>query len=69
MVDTLVAFLDLEPERRCLYQVGRRYGIFRGLGDMADPRRLSHAERLAETLGATPETVDQIVDRQVNRFI
>jgi hypothetical protein len=66
---TLRAFLDLDPEQQCLYQVGRRFGVFRGLADLQDPRRLSHAQRLAQTLGASPQNIDQIVDRQVDRFI
>jgi hypothetical protein len=65
----LRAFLAMDPEHQCLYQVGRRFGLFRGLADMQDPRRLSHAQRLAETLGASPENIDKIVDRQVDRFI
>ena len=69
LLATLRAFLALDPERQCLYQVGRRFGLFRGLADMQDARRLSHAQRLAETLGASPENIDQIVDRQVDRFI
>ena len=65
----LRAFLAMDPEQQCLYQVGRRFGLFRGLADMRDPRRLSHAQRLAQTLGASPENIDRIVDRQVDQFI
>lgn len=63
------AFLDMSPERRVIYQVGRRWGIFTGVADMWDPQRLSYAERLAQRLGATPENIDYIVDEQVKRFI
>ena len=63
------AFLEMDQERRLIYQVGRRWGIFEGVADMWNPQRLSYAERLVQRLGATPENVDAIVDEQVKRFI
>jgi hypothetical protein len=69
MLATVRGFLALDSVAQCLYQVGRRFGLFRGLADMEDPRRRAHAERLAATLGASAETIDAIVDRQVQQFI
>jgi hypothetical protein len=69
MLATVRGFLALDPKRQCLYQVGRRFGLFRGLSDMEDARLMAHAERLAVTLGAEPGTIDAIVDKQVDRFI
>jgi hypothetical protein len=69
MLATVRGFLSLDIQERCLYQVGRRYGLFRGITDLADPHRRAHAQRLAASLGATPDTIDAIVDRQVERFI
>ncbi|OPZ78168.1 MAG: coproporphyrinogen III oxidase [Actinobacteria bacterium ADurb.Bin444] len=63
------AFLEMDQERRLIYQVGRRWGIFEGVADMWNPQRLSYAERLVQRLGATPENIDAIVDEQVKRFI
>lgn len=63
------AFLEMDTERRVLYQVGRRWGIFAGVVDMWDPQRLAQAERLVRRLGATPANIDEIVDEQVKRFI
>jgi len=63
------AFLELEPERQRLYQVGRRLGIFSRLSDMEDPRRLAGAERAYRQLGVTPDNVDEIVDELMQRFI
>lgn len=63
------AFLEMDPEGRMTYQVGRRWGIFTGVVDMGDPQRLAYAERLVRRLGATPANIDEIVDEQVKRFI
>jgi hypothetical protein len=63
------SFLGLSPEKRMLYQVGRRMGVFRGVGDMAFPGRLSQAERVVDRLGITPENVDSVIQELMARFI
>lgn len=62
-------FLSMDKERKVLYQVGRRWGIFVGLSDMWDPQKVAYAERVVRRLGATPENVDALVEEQVKRFI
>lgn len=62
-------FLSMDKERKVLYQIGRRWGIFIGLSDMWDPQKVAYAERLVRRLGATPENVDALVEEQVKRFI
>jgi len=63
------AFLALAPEQQRLYQVGRRFGVFMGLGDMEEAQRRSVAERLVQRLQVDEHNIDQIVDRQVKQFI
>jgi hypothetical protein len=65
----LRAFLSMDPERQCLYQVGRRLGIFSRLSDMESPHRLQKVEKTCREFGITPDTVDQIVDELMRRFI
>lgn len=69
MMEILRSFLAMDPEHQCLYQVGRRVGIFSRLSDMESPHRLSKAEKICEENGITPENVDKIVDELMKRFI
>lgn len=69
MADTLRAFLLLDSERQCLYQVGRRLGVMACLDDLRDPYKLAAAKRACAQLGVTPDNVDQVTDELVKRFI
>lgn len=69
MLTILRAFLDLEPQQQCVYQVGRRLGIFARLSDMQSPRRLAKAEKFCRELGITPDNVDDVIDELMKRFI
>ena len=69
MLTILRTFLSMEPERRCMYQVGRRRGIFSGLGDMENSMRMSKVERICKEHGITPENVDGFLDAMMNMFV
>ena len=69
MIGVLNEFLALDPERQCLYQVGRRVGIFSRLGDLASPPRLAKAREVCDQLGVTPQNVDAVIDQLMQRFI
>jgi len=69
MLDPLRRFLALDPRRQCLYQVGRRTGIFNRLEDMESPHRLARVEKVCRETGITPETVDAAIDALMRRFI
>ncbi len=69
MIKVLRTFLDLEPARQRLYQVGRRLGIFNGLRDLDEPDRATAAEQAGRQLGITANNVDRIVDEITNRFV
>ncbi len=69
MMEVLQAFIDMDPQRQCLYQVGRRLGIFARLSDMENPGRLAKAEKFCRQLGVTPDNVDEVVDELMKRFI
>ena len=61
MIASLNSFLSLESSQQALYFVGRGVGIFRGVQDMEDPRRLQAARSAYDRLGATPQTVEDII--------
>jgi radical SAM family protein len=65
----LRAFARLDPEKQCLYQVGRRLGIFSRLSDMDSSHRIAKVEKTCRQLGITPENVDDTVDELMKRFI
>jgi len=69
MLTILRSFLDMEPQQQCVYQVGRRLGIFARLSDMQSPRRLAKAEKFCRELGITPDNVDDVIDELMKRFI
>ncbi len=68
-LNILNTFLNMEPERRYLYQVGRRLGIFSRISDMDSPRRLQRVEETCRQLGITPENVDAATDELMRRFV
>jgi len=69
MLEILRTFLAMEPERQCLYQVGRRLGFFSSLSDMESPHQLAKAEKTCQQLGITPDNVDEAIDELMKRFI
>ena len=69
MLDIINDFLAMEPERQCLYQVGRRLGFFSRLSDMENHHRLAKAEKTCQQLGITPDNVDEVIDELMKRFI
>lgn len=69
MLKIIHTFLAMDPQRRTLYQVGRRLGFFSGLKDMESPRRRARVEKTCKQLGITPENVDEVIDELMKRFI
>ena len=69
MLAVLQSFLDLPPEDQARYQVGRRLGLFRGLEDMASPRRRDKVDRICAEMGITARNVDEAIDELMKRFI
>ena len=69
MLQPLQTFIQMDPEKQCLYQVGRRVGIFTRLSDMESPQRLAKVEKTRNQLGITPDNVDDAIDELMKRFI
>ncbi len=68
-LNILNSFLNMEPERRYLYQIGRRLGIFSRISDMDSPGRLQRVEETCRQLGITPENADTAADELMRRFV
>lgn len=69
MLTVIRNFLSMDPKSQCLYQVGRRLGIFHSIGDMDSPRRMAKVEKICNELGVTQENVDETIDELMKRFI
>ena len=69
MLAVIETFLQLSPAEQCLYQVGRRTGVFSGLDDLEDPVRRRRAEEIMRKNAITPANVDGIIDELMRRFV
>jgi biotin synthase-like enzyme len=69
MLDILRTFLAMDRERQKLYQIGRRIGVFSGLGDMVHPNRIARAQRAYEQVGGDLADLDRVTDELMKRFI
>lgn len=69
MVGMLRRFLDMGAERQALYQVGRRLGVFAGLGDLEDRRKRERVDELCRRTGITLENVDEFASGMMQRFV
>jgi histone acetyltransferase (RNA polymerase elongator complex component) len=69
MLSVIRSFQSMNTERRCLYQVGRRLGLFHCLGDVNNGRRMAKVEKICHELGVTSENVDETIDELMKRFI
>jgi hypothetical protein len=66
IITMLRTFLEMEPQRQRMYQVGRRLGLVCRIGDMKDALRLAQVERAYRELGVNSRNVDQITDMILN---
>jgi len=69
MTAIIRTFLDMDPKRQCIYQVGRRMGLFARISDMENPIRLRKVEKACRQFDITPDNVDDMVDQIMTRFI
>lgn len=58
LIDILQTFIQLEPQQRACFQVGKRTGHFLRLSDMQIPGRRAEVEGICRQHGITPENVD-----------
>lgn len=69
MVGVVRSFLDLDPGEQMVYLIGRRMGVFRGLGDLDDIAKKSHVEDACSRSGINPDNVNETVGELMKRFI
>ncbi|MFP4475952.1 MAG: radical SAM protein [Desulfatibacillaceae bacterium] len=69
MCSVVREFLAMEPEKRTLFQVGRRLGVFRSLADVDQPQRAARVREVVRQYGVTPDNVDETIRQLMARFI
>ncbi|MCG8550790.1 MAG: radical SAM protein [Desulfobacterales bacterium] len=69
MIGIIDRFFELDPQKRILYQIGRRMGFFKGLNDMDTSPQMDQVRLACDNYGVTPKNVDQILDRLMMRFV
>ena len=69
MVSLLHGFFALSESDQMIYVVGRRMGLYRGLGDLGNQEKRRHVENCCSRYGITPENLDDATDELMKRFI
>ncbi len=69
MIGIIDRFFELEPEKRVLYQIGRRMGFFKGPDDMENSPHIERVKQACDLYGVTPENVDSVIDELMKRFV
>jgi radical SAM superfamily enzyme YgiQ (UPF0313 family) len=69
MVGMVSKFLNMQSSDQMIYQVGRRMGMFRGLGDLDDRGSRERVEHICSRNDITPDNVDAVIDEMMKRFI
>jgi hypothetical protein len=69
MVGILRAFLDMDPARQTLYQVGRRLGVFSSLRDLDDDRKRARVYERCRRLNITAASADEFASEMMRRFV
>lgn len=69
MIAVIERFLQMSPEEQCLYQVGRRTGVFGGLHDLQNPFHRRRAEEIVRKNDLTPANVDEVIAELMRRFV
>jgi hypothetical protein len=69
MVGMVSKFLNMQSSDQMIYQVGRRMGMFRGLGDLDDRGSRERVEHICNRNNITPDNVDAVIDEMMKRFI
>ena len=62
-------FLEMKPEKRVYYQVGRRMGLFRKTQDLSDITLLKRVKETCKLYNITSDNIDLVLEELMRRFI
>lgn len=69
MLNVVSEFLELSPEKKIWFQMGRRMGIFTGIDDMNNPAGLDRVKKICSLYNVTPDTINSVIDQVMKRFV
>lgn len=69
MIQTIEEFLALSPEEQMIFCIGRRTHRISRISDLHNPVTRENAEQMCRQLGATVNTMDEVIDTILERFI
>ncbi|WP_300669079.1 radical SAM protein [Desulfoluna sp.] len=69
MCEKIRAFLAMAPVEKMHYQVGRRLGLFHGIGGMQGSAHMKQVEATCRQYAITPENVDEVITQLMTQFI
>jgi histone acetyltransferase (RNA polymerase elongator complex component) len=69
MCEKIRTFLAMDPVAKMHYQVGRRLGLFHGIGGMKDSAHMKRVEATCRQHGITPDNVDAVISDLMTQFI
>ncbi len=69
ILSILHSFLSMDPEFQLLFRLGRRLGLFEGMEDMNDVRKLDRVRNIVTNESITTQNIDNLMDKLMERFI
>jgi len=69
MCEKIRAFLAMDPLKKMHYQVGRRLGLFHGIGGMKGSAHMKQVEATCRQYAITPQNVDDVITQLMTQFI
>ncbi len=69
IIGVVNSYLALPPEERANFSLGRRLGLYRGLGDMKDPGLYQQVEGVKMSLKKRGKDLDEFVAEYMNNYI
>jgi len=69
MCGKIRAFLAMDPVEKMYYQVGRRLGLFHGIGGMKGSAHMKQVEATCRQYAITPQNVDEVITQLMTQFI
>ncbi len=69
MTGIIEKFLDMDPGKQMIYQIGRRSGIFSSTEDLDNTGKVMQIEQKCRQQGITPGNADEAVSEMTQRFV
>ncbi len=69
IIDVLNRFIHMPPDKRVLFQVGKRLQVFSVMDDLQDNKRIEMAKQTCSQYGITPDNADDIIAEIIQSYM